>query len=53
MKLIYFHGFGSSAASRTIQTLKKKLEDFEHGRHVCPADVRLQPYLREPRLLHV
>jgi len=29
MKLIYFHGFGSSAASGTIRTLREKLPDFE------------------------
>ena len=37
MKLIYFHGFGSSAASGTIQTLRNKLTDFESycTRHSC------------------
>lgn len=28
MKLIYFHGFGSSAQSRTIRTLRTMLPDF-------------------------
>ena len=29
MKLIYFHGFGSSAASGTIRTLREKLPTAE------------------------
>lgn len=29
MKLIYFHGFGSSAQSGTIRTLREQLPDFE------------------------
>lgn len=29
MKLIYFHGFGSSAASGTVNTLRQELPGFE------------------------
>lgn len=48
MKLIYFHGFGSSAASGTIKTLKEKLPDFE----VVAPDIPVDPaealsFLRE------
>ena len=48
MKLIYFHGFGSSAASRTIQTLKNKLEDFEVIAPDIPVDpAEALPFLKE------
>ena len=39
MKLIYFHGYGSSAASGTIQTLRKKLTDFE----IIAPDIPVEP----------
>ena len=39
MKLIYFHGFGSSAQSGTIRTLRKMLSDFE----VIAPDIPVDP----------
>ena len=48
MKLIYFHGFGSSAQSGTIRTLRKMLPDFEviaPDIPVDPADAR--PFLKQ------
>lgn len=39
MKLIYFHGFGSSAASGTIRTLREKLPGFE----VIAPDIPVDP----------
>ena len=39
MKLIYFHGFGSSAQSGTIRTLRKMLSDFE----VIAPDIPVNP----------
>ena len=39
MKLIYFHGFGSSAQSGTICTLRKMLSDFE----VIAPDIPVDP----------
>ena len=39
MKLIYFHGFGSSAQSGTIRTLRKMLPDFE----VIAPDIPVDP----------
>lgn len=48
MKLIYFHGFGSSAASGTIQTLRKKLPDFEVIAPDIPVDpAEALPFLKE------
>jgi len=48
MKLIYFHGFGSSAASGTIQTLRKKLPDFEVIASDIPVDpAEALPFLKE------
>ena len=48
MKLIYFHGFGSSAASGTIRTLREKLQDFEVIAPDIPVDpVKALPFLRE------
>lgn len=40
MKLIYFHGFGSSAASGTIRTLREKLPDFDVIAPDIPVDPR-------------
>lgn len=39
MKLIYFHGFGSSSQSGTIRTLREKLADFE----VIAPDIPVDP----------
>lgn len=39
MKLIYFHGFGSSAQSGTIRTLRRMLSDFE----VIAPDIPVDP----------
>lgn len=39
MKLIYFHGFGSSSQSGTIRTLREKLTDFE----VIAPDIPVDP----------
>ena len=48
MKLIYFHGFGSSAASGTIQTLRKKLPDFGVIAPDIPVDpVEALPFLKD------
>ena len=48
MKLIYFHGFGSSAASGTIRTLREKLPDFEVIAPDIPVDPsEALPFLRE------
>ena len=48
MKLIYFHGFGSSAASGTIRTLREKLPDFKVIAPDIPVDpVEALPLLRE------
>ena len=48
MKLIYFHGFGSSAASGTILTLREKLPDFEVIAPDIPVDpAEALPFLRE------
>ena len=48
MKLIYFHGFGSSAASGTIRTLREKLPDFEVIAPDIPVDpAEALPFLRE------
>ena len=47
MKVIYFHGFGSSAASGTIRTLREKLPDFEVIAPDIPVDpVEALPFLR-------
>lgn len=48
MKLIYFHGFGSSAASGTIRTLREKLQDFEVIAPDIPVDpAEALPFLRD------
>ena len=48
MKLIYFHCFGSSAVSETIQTLRKKLPGFEVIAPDIPVDpAESLPFLRE------
>lgn len=39
MKLIYFHGFGSSAQSGTIRTLREQMPDFE----VIAPDIPVDP----------
>lgn len=47
-KLIYFHGFGSSSQSGTIQTLREKLADFEVFAPDIPVDpAEALPFLRE------
>jgi len=47
-KLIYFHGFGSSAASGTIQTLREKLTDFTVIAPDIPVDpAEALPFLRD------
>ena len=47
MKLIYFHGFGSSAASGTIRTLRERLQDFEVIAPDIPVDpAEALPYLK-------
>lgn len=48
MKLIYFHGFGSSARSGTIRTLREKLTDFEVIAPDIPVDPqKALPYLKK------
>lgn len=48
MKLIYFHGFGSSAATGTVETLKELLPDFEVLAPDIPIDpAEALPYLQE------
>lgn len=48
MKLFYFHGFGSSAASGTIRTLREKLPDFKVIAPDIPVDpAEALPLLRE------
>ena len=48
MKLIYFHGFGSSAASGTIRTVREKLPDFEVIAPDIPVDpTEALPFLRK------
>ncbi len=48
-KLIYFHGFGSSAASGTIKTLREKLNDFE----VIAPDIPVDPAVALPYLKYL
>ena len=45
-KLIYFHGFGSSGASGTVETLRKLLPDFE----VIAPDIPVDPFDALPYL---
>lgn len=48
MKIIYFHGFGSSHASGTVETLRKELPDDEIVAPDIPVDpVEALPYLKE------
>ena len=48
MKIIYFHGFGSSHASGTVQTLRRELSDDEIIAPDIPVDpVEALPYLKE------
>lgn len=48
MKLIYFHGFGSSGASGTVETLRKCLPSAEVIAPDIPIDpVEALPYLQE------
>ena len=47
-KLIYFHGFGSSAAGGTVQTLRALLTDFELVAPDIPVDpAEALPFLRK------
>ncbi|MBR0046989.1 MAG: hypothetical protein IJP75_08980 [Bacteroidaceae bacterium] len=48
MKIIYFHGFGSSHASGTVQTLRRELPNDEVIAPDIPIDpVEALPYLKE------
>lgn len=48
MKLIYFHGFGSSAQSGTIKTLRELLPDFQVLAPDIPVDpAEALPFLRQ------
>lgn len=48
MKLIYFHGFGSSAQSGTIKTLKELLPDFQVIAPDIPVDpAEALPFLKQ------
>lgn len=48
MKLIYFHGFGSSAQSGTIRTLREQLPDFEVVAPDIPVDPKeALPFLKQ------
>lgn len=49
MKLIYFHGFGSSAQSGTVRTLRKMLPDFE----VIAPDIPVDPAEALPFLVRL
>ena len=58
MKLVYFHGFGSSHASGTVETLRRELPNdevvgYEYGWYVCPADAWIHTYFGEPCLYDV
>ncbi|MBQ8737488.1 MAG: hypothetical protein IJY78_06675 [Bacteroidaceae bacterium] len=48
MKLIYFHGFGSSGASGTVETLRRCLPEDEIIAPDIPVDpIEALPYLKE------
>lgn len=48
MKLIYLHGFGSSGASGTVETLRRMLPDFTIIAPDIPIDpVEALPYLKQ------
>ena len=48
MKLVYFHGFGSSHASGTVETLRRELPNDEVVAPDIPVDpVEALPYLKE------
>lgn len=48
MKLIYFHGFGSSAASGTVKTLRQELPGFEVVAPDIPVDpAEALPFLKD------
>ncbi len=48
MKLIYFHGFGSSHASGTVETLRRELPNDEVVAPDIPVDpAEALPYLKE------
>lgn len=48
MKLIYFHGFGSSSASGTVENLRKLLPEDEVIAPDIPIDpVEALPYLKQ------
>lgn len=47
MKIIYFHGFGSSATSGTVKTLRRLLPDYEVMAPDIPVDpVEALPFLK-------
>ncbi|MCQ2057197.1 MAG: hypothetical protein MJY75_03190 [Bacteroidaceae bacterium] len=48
MKIVYFHGFGSSGASGTVESLRRLLPDFEIVAPDIPVDpAEALPYLKE------
>ena len=48
MKIIYFHGFASSGASGTVQTLRKIMPDIEIIAPDIPVDPQeALPFLKE------
>lgn len=49
MKFVYFHGYGSSAASGSIQTLRIKLPDYEVITSDIPvvAPAEALPFMKE------
>ena len=48
MKIVYFHGFASSGASGTVETLRNELKDCEILAPDIPADpAEALPYLRK------
>lgn len=48
MKIVYYHGFGSSGASGTVETLRRILPDVEVVAPDIPVDpVEALPYLRD------
>ena len=48
MKLLYFHGFGSSSATSTARTLREELSEFEVVARDIPVDpAEALPYLKE------
>ena len=48
MRIVYFHGYGSSGASGTVEALRKALPDDEILAPDIPVDpVEALPYLRQ------